>query len=229
MDLVSLVVKPEWREFLVDLIQTEQMDPWDVDLAKIADAYLLKVKEMQSMDLRIPANVILASALLLRFKADAISFDDSQEEEYAERQLVQEQLPDLVFKLNKPRSRRVTLNELIEAVEQVMKQGKRKRSFHAVLEPLEFALPEHDMDERMGKVMEKAVARKDAEGLLLFSDLLEEKSVLSVVATLLPVLHLVQEEKLMAWQDEFFGDIFVKVLPEKQAAEASVPEASKPL
>ncbi|MFH0835665.1 MAG: segregation/condensation protein A [Candidatus Micrarchaeota archaeon] len=216
MDLLNLVVKPTWREFLMDLIQTEQMDPWDIDLIKVADAYLYKVREMQGMDLRIPANVILASALLLRFKADALNFDEPQEEEYVERQLVQEQLPELVFKLNKPRSRRVTLSELITAVEQVMKQGKRKRSFHAVLEPLEFTLPEHDIEEKMKKVMDTAHARKDSEGLLLFSDLLEEKTVLETVTTLLPLLHLVQEEKLMAWQDEFFGDIFIKVLPEQQ-------------
>jgi len=208
MDLLNVVVQPTWREFLVDLVQTNQMDPWDVDLAKVADAYLTKVRELQTMDLRIPANVILASALLLHFKAKSLSFDYS-DDAVAEEEvpLLQEDVPELFFRGNLPRRRKITLDELLNAVDKVMKQGKRKQMPTVIPEALNIELPKEDLHGR--------ILRKDSENVLLFSALLQEKTADQITLTLIPILHLVQEQRMLAWQDELFGEIFLRVL-EKQ-------------
>ena len=43
-----------------------------------------------------------------------------------------------------------------------------------------------------------------------------------VVYHLIPVLHLVQDEKLHAWQNEFFGEVFIKVLDPTHAPKAEI-------
>jgi len=282
MDLLTLVVQPTWREFLTDLVSTNQMDPWDLDLVEIADKYLEKIRNLHVLDLRIPANVILASALLLRFKADALNFEEEavEEEFFEERQLIAEDMPELVFRTNRPRNRRVTLDELLNAVEQVMRDGSKRA---AVIAPkiLSLDIPKRDMDERMKEVYERALALRDAEGILVFSALLhnghctlktsgapaegnghslegnghakegnghsvegngrscegnghscegnghsgngnggscECVNAESTVSHLLPVLHLVQDRKMLAWQEAIFGEIFLRVWTDGERA-----------
>jgi chromatin segregation and condensation protein Rec8/ScpA/Scc1 (kleisin family) len=256
MDLLSVVVKPTWKEFLIDLVQTKQMDPWDIDISAVAEAYLERVRELQSLDLRVPANVILACALMLRYKAETISFADPIEEEYYEEPaLIDEELPDLLYRPNLPRRRGVTLEELITAVEKVMKDGERPAVKFAAPKELNLDLPKTDMDELMAAVYHKAHSLKDTEGVLIFSDLIKANTATvdtsglngnrakvenafkhldsaktrgeKVVYHLIPVLHLVQDEKLHAWQNDFFGEVFIKVLDPAhipQPAEAKAEE-----
>ena len=221
MDLLKIVVKPTWREFLVDLVKHEEMDPWDIDLARVADNYLASVRALQCMDLRVPANVILASALLLRFKAEALRLDwasDDNEDFFEETpELLKENLPELTLKPNRPRKRKVTLDKLVQAMDEVMKRGRRlprKRLKPAVLE---VQLPKASMDEKMASVMEKAHCLKDAEGVLLFSSMIKEAGLDEFALHFLPVMHLVQGQRMLAWQDELFGEIFLRVLPEQSA------------
>ncbi len=226
MDLLTIVVQPTWREFMVDLIQTNQMDPWDIDISQVADIYLKRVRELQSLDLRVPANVILASALLLHFKADALSLEDEPQEEAVEEiaPLLNEEIPPLVFRPNLPRQRRVTLEELLNAVDQVMKKGARPQQLKAAPMPLNIMLPKETLHERIIAIYQKALALKDAENILLFSALFEgtKKNAEEVVFTLVPVLHLVQEQRAIVWQDQLFGEIFIKLLDKEAEAAAEI-------
>jgi segregation and condensation protein A len=245
MDLVQLVAQPTWREFLVELVSTQQMDPWDINLNELADAYLAKVRELQSLDLRVPANVILASAILLYFKAQALRLeDDAPYDALAEETpvLLQENIPDLVYRENRPRTRRVTLEELLTTLDKVLKEGPRKLMNAASPKALAIELPPESMEERMARVLSLAGDLRDSENVVLFSALVNKvmseprpQRVLAhdggepaapepaqaapeawtaaeaVVYCLLPVLHLSQEERVHAWQDETFGEIFLKL------------------
>ncbi len=230
MDLLNIVVQPTWREFLVDLVQTNQMDPWDVDVGKVADAYLAKVHELQSMDLRIPANVILASALLLHFKAKSLSFENLFEPAVEEEvvPLLSEDVPDLFFRGSLPRRRKITLDELLTAVDKVMKQGKRRQMPTIIPEALNIELPKENLHEKIIRVYEKAHSLKDAENVLLFSALLEDKSADQITLTLIPVLHLVQEQRMLAWQDTLFGEIFLRILEKEDGAVGASAEDGSP-
>ena len=218
---MKIVVKPTWREFLVDLVNREEMDPWDVDLVRLADKYLESVRALQSMDLRVPANVILASALLLRFKAETLRLDwaSDDSEEFLEEtpELLKEELPELTLKPNRPRERKVTLDELVQAMNEVMKRGRRLPRKQMKPAVIEVRLPESSMDEKMASVMEKAHGLKDEEGVLLFSAMIKDTGFDELALHFLPLMHLVQEERMLAWQDELFGEIFLRILPEQSA------------
>ncbi|HLC38498.1 MAG TPA: segregation/condensation protein A [Candidatus Norongarragalinales archaeon] len=211
MDLLEVIVQPTWKEFLIDLVESEKMDPWDVDISQVADAYLQKVKDLQSMDLRIPANVILASSLLLRFKSDALGWKEDEEDYYVDEPLlIAEDIPQLIVRSNRPRSRRVTLEELMKAVDSVIKQG---RKIHRIIPSpiaISISLPQKTIGQRISEVFEKAQALKDADELVLFSELSEGKT----IEFFMPMLHLVNSQKIDVWQDEFFGEIFLKILAE---------------
>ena len=241
LDVLSMVGEPTWREFLVDLVASRQMDPWDIDIVAVADAYLARVKQLQAMDLRVPANVILACALLLRFKSQTISFEPEPAQDYYEEspQLISEDVPELAYRSNLPRNRRVTLQELLAAVEEVVRDGPRPVVRVAAPRELNIELPRVDMHELMAHVLGQLSVLKDADGVVLFSQLvghgLTDPKIAStpfnkqfsspaeaIVLYLLPVLHLVQEQRLYAWQDDYFGEVFIKVLPGPQAGGKNV-------
>ena len=77
--VIHLISIGEWEEVLVLL--TKDMDPWNIDIAALADKYLKKIQSLKGHDLRIPANAILASAILLKFKARAIKISSIEDEE----------------------------------------------------------------------------------------------------------------------------------------------------
>ncbi|MFH1751201.1 MAG: segregation/condensation protein A [Candidatus Micrarchaeota archaeon] len=219
LELAEFVKEPSWREVLLEAISTQQMNPWEIDLVQVADAYLRKVREMHSMDLRIPANVILASALLLNYKAQALQLEEPEPQpEPFVRPFENESIPELVFNPNLPRSRTITLIELIEAVEEVMHYERREIIPRQKADPLQIDMPKESINELMGSVHARATKLRDKENMVLFSELVksfnghgEEKASL-YARHLPPVLHLIQEEKLFAWQDRLFGEIFLKVL-----------------
>lgn len=210
MDLLTIVTQATWREFLIELVEKNQMNPWDVDIVQVADSYLAKIREMQALDLRIPANVILASAILLHFKAQALTWEE--EEEKKEIELINEEVPELILKGRGARRRRVTLNELINALNEVMKEGRRLPARIVVPRALNLSLSGTDITTRVQEVYKKALSIRDSEGMLLLSDLLNERTPEEIVYNLIPVLHLTQNNKMDFWQDDIFGEIFIKVL-----------------
>ncbi len=223
LNLETLVLEPTWREVLLELVHSNQMNPWDVDLVVIADKYLQKVRELASIDLRLPANVILASALLLRFKSDALSLEDIREDEFAieeslPRELIAEDIPQLIVRTNNPRARKVTLEELLTAVEEVISSTSTQQLLPLVAPKiLELNLPKEDLHELIKKIYALSNELKDENGMLHFSALLDpnllnrDKSG-HIASRLMPLLHLVQERKADIWQEQTYGEIKIKVL-----------------
>ncbi len=219
LDLGEFVKEPTWREVLLEAIESQQMNPWEMDLAKIADVYMAQIRKMQAVDLRVPANVILASALLLHYKAQALRLEEPEPviEDDGLIALNDEAIPELVYNTNQARSRIVTLEELMDAVDDVLKAGPRQIPRPERPQLYNIQLPKENMSELMHKVLERSHELKDKENILLFSSLIKsfnghgEPHAALVSYNLLPVLHLVQEDKLMAWQDATWGEIFLKV------------------
>lgn len=236
LDILTVVIEPTWKEFLTDLVASHQMDPWDIDISSVADAYLKKVKEMQSMDLRLPANVILACSLLLKMKSQTISFEEEIEEqqEYVEGfsqtpTYLNESIPNLLYRQNMPRKRKVTLQELLQAVDEVVRDVPKQQITINTPRELKIEIQRADMHELMQFVFEQLKTMADNDGLILFSQLVKEgyentkieqtpfkkqfdSQAEALTLYLLPVLHLVQDQKVFAWQDEQVSDIFIKLV-----------------
>ena len=113
-----------WEYILLDIVKSEELDPWDIDISKLTATYLDRIKKMKELDLRIPARIILAAAILLRLQSETLSltksddarFDElfgNEEEAPAE---IPEQVPILDLRLTRKPLRKITLTDLIETL-----------------------------------------------------------------------------------------------------------------
>jgi segregation and condensation protein A len=227
MKLEKIVALPTWREMLLDLVATKKLDPWNIDIVEIATGYLEKIKKLEMLDLRVPANLILAAAILLRFKSSALRFDEQEqvveEQTYVEEDAEPSVIPVLELQARIPPTRMVTLDELLTAMEKVFDdQKKREEKAQRTEIPtvINIQMPEFDIEERMETVYRKILMEKDGEGLATFSSLLDERTPVEMIATLLPLLHLVQDRRVGVFQEKTFGEIFIRVREQEAAAKA---------
>ncbi|MEM5814711.1 MAG: hypothetical protein QXD77_02750, partial [Candidatus Aenigmatarchaeota archaeon] len=66
-ELINLMIsEPIWEDVIVRIVAEEGMDPWKLDLIKLADVFAAYVSKMDRLDLRIPARFVLIAAILLR-------------------------------------------------------------------------------------------------------------------------------------------------------------------
>ena len=110
-----------WQEIIYDLINTEQLDPWDIDISILANKYLQKIQRFEEENYFVSSKVLLAAALLLRIKSeillnryiksvDEILFGKEEKEiRKFERLELDGEIPELVPKSPIPRFRKVSL------------------------------------------------------------------------------------------------------------------------
>ncbi len=128
-----------WKEIIYDLINTEQLDPWDIDVGRLAEGFLIRIQQYEETDFFISSKVLLAAALLLRIKSelllsrymksiDSILFGEKEEkkERGLERIELDEEIPELVLRSPIPRFRKVTLSELIESLNKAIITENRR-------------------------------------------------------------------------------------------------------
>jgi segregation and condensation protein A len=140
-EVQDLLFKREigWNDIIYDLINTEQLDPWNVDLIVLTEKYLEKIYELEEQDFFISSQVMLAAALLLRIKSEILlnkhikSIDDilfnrvSEKKDYSmERIELDEDIPELVPRSPMPRFKRVTLQELMESLNKAIITENRR-------------------------------------------------------------------------------------------------------
>lgn len=228
--LERIVEFPTWREMLLDLVATKKLDPWNIDIIEITTSYIERIRKLEMLDLRVPANLILAAAILIRFKSDALRFEEEaqvvEEQTYVEEDTEPSVIPVLELKTRIPPKRMVTLDELLLAMEKVFdEQRKREEKAQKIEIPsvINIQLPEFNIEQKMADVYKRVLQEKDSEGLATFSGILKSRDALEVIATLLPLLHLVQDAKLSIFQEKFFGEIFIRVREETGEKKAKKP------
>ena len=152
-----------WRTILMDLVQTEGMDPWHIDITALTQKYIQVVKEMKDHDLKVSGKIVLAAAILLKVKSihliendisrldelinetDDEMDDDVFEEVFEDGQRVtrvKEQFT-LIPRHPQPRNRKVSIHDLVNALQRAMASKKRVL---AKMRPDQFKMPERQID-----------------------------------------------------------------------------------
>ena len=221
-----------WKSILYELVKTEQMDPWDIDITLLTKKYIQIIKELQQQDFRISGKILLAAAFLLKIKAahlvdhDISNLDKllNRTEEALNDEAVfadldgngkrdKQSLP-LIPKHPQPRSRKVSIYDLIEALQQAM---ITKRRILAQQRPVKFVIPLRKVD-IMGVIRDlyhKIVyyTNKEQKDTLPFTQLLPPRAgKYEKVYTFIPLLHLENEHKVETTQAKPFEEIYVKLL-----------------
>jgi segregation and condensation protein A len=221
--LINLMIsEPSWEDVIIKIVAEEQMDPWSIDIIKLANAFLSYLQKIEELDLRIPARFILITAILLRMKSDVLTereeriFIPEAEKEADETLRILASLPPLQPPLKRIPLRNVTLEELLSALRKAYEVQERrterklriKRAVDVVLPAAEV----EDITERINKLLTQINEALGEVESIEFSRLVKRWGRKEIVESLLPLLHLSQDGKINLTQEELFKEIMIKLI-----------------
>ncbi|MBI4162118.1 MAG: segregation/condensation protein A [Candidatus Aenigmarchaeota archaeon] len=228
----TIVLGSDWQEVLVTLVGEEGLDPMNVDIVKLADSFKKHLESVQQFDFKVPARFILVAAILLRMKAEQLLEEEEKKKERTESlpSINIENIPPLTAPITRKTTRRVTMDELIGALNKAFefkerKEGKTIRMRRAVENLIG---EEEDIEVRIARVYGRIEEKKE----ITFSDLVGDWTPRHIVEIFLPILYLSNRGKITCEQSEMFQEIFIKVREDQEAAthdddhSGIVPDAS---
>lgn len=218
-----------WQDIIYDLIKTEKMDPWNVDVSHLAEKFIKLLKEMKKMDFRLSGKIILAASFFLKIKSDKLLKEDiaflnnmldPQEEDImdfldedvnAQEDNTKKEKPILKFKTPQPRKRKVSVYDLVEALEKAL-EGDQKRHIKKLSDVAkkvkvpkknkDITLIINDLYKKIEKTLTKVTEVK-------FSQLLTTEDKDEKIYTFIPLLYLDTQRRIDIEQEEHFEDITI--------------------
>ncbi len=218
-----------WQEIIYDLINTEQLDPWNINITILTDKYLETIQNLEEADFFISSKVLLAAALLLRIKSEILlnkhirSIDEilfggkEQKKHVLERIELEEEIPLLMPKSPMSRIRKVTLQELMEALNRAIVTENRRIKKEIVnknaLRETGISLPKRkfsikdkikEIYERLFGHFEENKGKHKVSYTEFIGDNREEK-----IISFAPLLHLENQKKVWLEQEAHFDEIHI--------------------
>ncbi len=219
-----------WQTILQDLVKSGEIDPWDIDISILANKYLDTIRKIQEANLFISGKVLLASAILLRIKSerlliegigglDALMFPSGNLEEMDEfvtkQRLTLDAEPHLTIKTPQARKKKVTMNDLIDALEKALEVNERRLLRIAERERLpEMAVPEKpiNINKIIKELYNKIVLIFEKKPEVTFTELVGSDKKQDKIATFVPLLHLSNQERVDLNQEAHFTEIYIKLM-----------------
>lgn len=238
-EIFDMIMKEDevtWQSIIYDLVKSGEINPWDVDISILSRKFLDMLLKLKDMDFRISGKVVLAAALLLKMKStrfmgsDMADFEellrDPQPEETQEffegdldeelNQLEQKikEKPTLIPRTPQPRERKVTIFDLVDALQHALETKKRQVARDTPQVAMESPKKGRDITEVIREVFGKIKAKFSEEGRadLMFDELLPSENKEDKILTFIPLLHLTNERKIDLHQEKHFSPISIKML-----------------
>ena len=197
-----------WKNIIYDLVKSEEMDPWDIDISILTRKYLDTIKELKKHNFFLSGKVLLASAILLKIKSDKLLkekvehfdnmlFNRGEEEILEQPQFAPYQKLEpgqLVFKVPQLRKRKVSLNDLIGALHKAIEVNERKvvrkeAEAYLVEEP---KIPERtDITQKIKDLYDKIRGFFVKKEKVMFTNLVKSDRREDKIAAFVPLLHFV--------------------------------------
>lgn len=205
-------------QILLNLARDEKIDPWDVDIDKVASLYVQKIREMEKLDLRVSGRALSSASILLRMKADSppYSSDHEEEDEFVEE--VDFDMPELgPITLIRQNHQKITLSDLAgslqEALEEPKEQPRRERERTTVKNVMRELDDYHiNIEEHIQEFHEKITLLASDGNEINFTEILPKKNETEIARNLLLALFLSSKGKISLNQEEHFGDIYIELL-----------------
>ncbi|MBI3623737.1 segregation/condensation protein A [Candidatus Pacearchaeota archaeon] len=217
-----------WQEIIYDLINTEQLDPWDINLSILTDKYLEKIRVLEEADFFVSSKVLLAASLLLRIKSEILlnkyikSIDEILfgRKDLKKRELekidLDEEIPELIPRSPIPRFKKVTLQELIDSLNKAITTENRRigkeiiktnalRESGISLPKRKFSISDKikEIYERLSGHFEKSNSKRI--GFSEFVGMEKEEKLIAFS----PLLHLENQKKIWLEQEAHFEEIYI--------------------
>lgn len=219
-----------WKNIIYDIVSTESFDPWNIDVGVLTDAYMEKVRAIKMINFEVPGTVILVGAVLVKLKSDIVSgqtflFEENlsagelpaglEEEPIAEfdeitgKKLPPSAIENMLYVRRIPK-RKVTLPELMIFLKRVVTQVENRDSVLRQRDERRLDVQVNKKNvERIMRDVYRQIQQLSKGQKVTFKELVDEWNKESIVAYLLPVLHLANKDKIKVEQPEMFGEIFL--------------------
>ena len=162
----------DWKKLLEEIIQTNSLDPFDIDISKLTKTYLQTIQDLKEVDFTISGKLLTIAVFLLKKKAQYLvehdisgmdqtieSLQDFESEDFDSELESLEDMDALIeqksrkkhsgeykVKVRNPiaRKRKVTLHDLISTLERTFKQSNlRRKNFVLKNTDVEYKGPEY--------------------------------------------------------------------------------------
>jgi segregation and condensation protein A len=233
-----------WQSILYDLINSEQMNPWDVNVSILTQKYIERIKLLQEHDFRISGKIVLAASLLLKIKSnrwmkeDIANLDNlfmSAEEEDMNSLL--EDLEDsfqpreqvdahLIPRTPQPRKRKVSIYDLVAALEKALEVKHRRVLRDIPLLDIRPPVKKKDISEIIKEIYQKVnlFFKNKEKDRLTFSMLAPSQRREDKIYTFIPLLHLSNQRKIDIEQYQSFGEIEIMLRDKKEVEKQLNPQ-----
>src|SRR3972149_4983570 len=218
-----------WQEIIYDLINTEQLDPWNIAIIVLTNNYLKKLRQFEEENYFISSKVLLAAALLLRIKSeillnkyirciDEILFGKKEKKEKPVFEIDGfDDIPELILKSPIPRFKKVTLSELVESLNKaiitenrrIKKEIINKNLFREAQIPLKKR--KYVLTDKLREIYETIFGYFDGakNEKVLFSRLVGGNTKEEKIIYFSSILYLENQKKIWLEQKEHFGEISI--------------------
>tara|TARA_Y100000310_G_scaffold265673_1_gene276851 strand:+ start:82 stop:909 length:828 start_codon:yes stop_codon:yes gene_type:complete len=216
-----------WQEIIYDLINTEQLDPWDIDLSTLSQKFLTKVRELEEANFTLSSKVLLVSSLLLRIKSelllnkyirdlDDILFNKKEEEQQTLdlKEYEDFDVPELLPRTPLPRYKKISLQELVtalgKAVQTEERRVVRKRAEKEAYEQTKYFLPKKtiNIQDRIKNTHKKIKSLFQSQNKVPFSEFSGPKKQ-DKIDHFIPLLHLDNHSHLWLHQENHLEEIWI--------------------
>jgi len=234
LELISEKDEITWQRVLYELVKSEEMDPWDIDISALTKKYIEIVKKLKDPDFRVSGKVLLAAAILLKIKSTKLLNEDLSD---LDRLLIEseEQLPDeldledapvhredgekvpLIPRTPQPRKRKVSIYDLVDALEKALEVKQRRVLNSIPSRGVQIPKKTRDITEVIREVYSKIKMffYKNNKNRVIFSQLVPNSKKEDKVFTFIPLLHLTTQRKINIEQQEHFGEIEIMLNSKK--------------
>jgi len=237
--ILELLLKRDeitWQSIILDLVKSGEVDPWDIDISLLSQKYLETIRRLKEANLFVSGKVLLASAILLRVKSqklldhdflvlDNLLFPPEELEELDQfsdnqRQTSILEHPKLTIKTPQARKKKVTVEDLLDALEQALSVNERRilRVAERNRIPENLTIPEkaYEIHHLMEELHKRLVAFFKERESIRFSELIPSQEKLDKILTFVPLLHLSNQEHVDLDQKEHFAEIYIKPFEKKE-------------
>ncbi|MBS3112747.1 segregation/condensation protein A [Candidatus Woesearchaeota archaeon] len=235
--IITMLAKDDeitWQAIIKELVRSEQMDPWDINVSILSKKYIDMIKKMKDCDLRISGKVLLAATMMLKIKSSRLIGEDldkldsmfayTQEPDYDldffsdfgniyDKPQKEKEHFKLIPRTPQPRKRKVSIFDLMNALQKAM-EVKKRRVFRDIPDEIKMHMPQKkkDISNIIREVFDKVkIFFLSGNKKMTFTQLLpDEANKEDKVYTFIPLLHLSNQRKIDLEQKDHFGEIHIQ-------------------
>ena len=228
---------PFWTEppyiLLTDVLQLDKVEPWNVDVGHLIGSFLQEMKLLGDIDFRVSGSALYsASVIFMRKTRELVQLGILPPDEDDENEELVIPLIRPPFRLN---NRRVTLEELLIAMDRVLTKGVRSRpsprgaSGTSRVSPsaIKMEIEDANVEEIISEIYADLNGMMKVDEVSKFVDILLNNTRREIVRTFFALLHLYGRGYVDIWMDDN-EIIWVKLLsPPEDSAERLVEVQTK--